>query len=142
LAALKAFRRAISLTAKREIYRPYLKRQGLIAFIRDNSKPKELGLTNLDERETLAQIFTLLGLRQDLADNESKTSDGLVAAPTPREVELLHYLEAGLDNSQIAERLSVSIRTIKWHLSNLYFKLDVKNRSAAVARGRSLRLLP
>lgn len=141
-AALKAFTRAILLTAKREIYRPYLKRQRLIAFIHDNSKPKELGLTNLDERETLAQIFTRLGLRRGLADNESKTSEGLVAPPTPREVELLHYLEAGLDNSQIAERLSVSIRTIKWHLSNLYFKLDVKNRSAAVARGRSLRLLP
>jgi LuxR family maltose regulon positive regulatory protein len=141
-AALRAFTRAISLTARREIYRPYLKRQRLIAFIRDNSKPKELGLTSLDERETLAEILTLLGLRQSPVDNESTTSEGLLAPPTPREVELLHYLEAGLDNSQIAERLSVSIRTIKWHLSNLYFKLDVKNRSTAVARGRALRLLP
>jgi LuxR family maltose regulon positive regulatory protein len=35
----------------------------------------------------------------------------------------------------------VSVRTIKWHLSNLYAKLGVKNRSSAVAKGRALRLL-
>jgi LuxR family maltose regulon positive regulatory protein len=141
-AALRAFTRAIILTAKREIYRPYLKRRKLIAFIHDRSKPKELGLTSLDELGTLAHIFALLGLQKGQTDDESERCEGVVAPPTPREIELLHYLEAGLDNSQIAERLAVSIRTIKWHLSNLYFKLDVKNRSAAVAKGRALRLLP
>jgi LuxR family maltose regulon positive regulatory protein len=140
--ALRAFTRAIMLTTKREIYRPYLKRQKLMAFIHDNSKPKELGLTNMDELATLTHIFALSGLQKGAIDGASKKDEGVVAPPTPREIELLHYLEAGLDNSQIAERLSVSIRTIKWHLSNLYFKLDVKNRSAAVAKGRALRLLP
>jgi LuxR family maltose regulon positive regulatory protein len=140
--ALRGFTRAVMLTAKREIYRPYLKRQKLMAFIHDNSKPKELGLTNMDELATLAHIFELSGLQKGSADNASNKGEGVVAPPTPREIELLHYLEAGLDNSQIAERLSVSIRTIKWHLSNLYSKLDVKNRSAAVAKGRALRLLP
>jgi LuxR family maltose regulon positive regulatory protein len=33
------------------------------------------------------------------------------------------------------------VRTIKWHLSNLYSKLGVKSRSAAVAKARALRLL-
>jgi LuxR family maltose regulon positive regulatory protein len=140
--ALRAFTRAIMLTTKREIYRPYLKRQKLMAFIHENSKPKELGLTNMDELGTLAHILGLSGLQKGALGSTSKNGEGVVAPPTPREIELLHYLEAGLDNSQIAERLSVSIRTIKWHLSNLYFKLDVKNRSAAVAKGRALRLLP
>ncbi len=138
-AALRAFTRAIVLTTKREIYRPYFKRSRLVAHLRESMRPKELGLTNMDELGTLTHVFSMLDL---LAGNpQSRIPEGVMAPPTPREIELLHCVEAGLDNSQIAERLSVSVRTIKWHLSNLYFKLDVKNRSAAVAKGRALRLL-
>jgi LuxR family maltose regulon positive regulatory protein len=138
--ALRSFARAVALTTKREIFRPYLKRPRLIAFLRDNSRPKELGLVSLDEVETLARIFSIAGARQ-APHLKSVTAETAVAPLTPREVELLHLVESGLDNSQIAERLDVSVRTVKWHLSNLYFKLDVKNRSAAVAKGRALRFL-
>jgi LuxR family maltose regulon positive regulatory protein len=138
--ALRSFTRAVALTTKREIFRPYLKRLRLMTFLHDHSRPKELGLTSLDEVETLARIFSKAGVRQ--APHLKSASPEVAVAPlTPREVELLRCVEAGLDNSQIAEKLDVSIRTIKWHLSNLYFKLDVKNRSAAVAKGRALRFL-
>jgi LuxR family maltose regulon positive regulatory protein len=63
-------------------------------------------------------------------------------APSAREVELLSLLDQGLTNQQLADRLSLSLATVKWHLRNLYTKLDVGNRSAALAKARALNLLP
>jgi len=52
---------------------------------------------------------------------------------TAREQELLASLSRGLTNQQIAGDLSISLNTVKFHLKNLYGKLDVKNRAQAVA---------
>jgi DNA-binding CsgD family transcriptional regulator len=51
-----------------------------------------------------------------------------------RESELLVGLAAGLTNLQLAERFSISERTVEKHLSHVYFKLGVETRTAAVAR--------
>lgn len=55
-------------------------------------------------------------------------------ALTAREIELLRLLHAGLRNQQLADTLLVSVPTIKWHLHNVYEKLGVGSRGAAVAR--------
>lgn len=52
---------------------------------------------------------------------------------TKREQELLSSLAGGSTNNQLAEELGVSVNTVKFHLRNLYEKLDVKNRAQAVA---------
>lgn len=52
---------------------------------------------------------------------------------TPRERELLASLASGMTNAQIAGKLEISINTVKFHLKNLYDKLDVGNRAQAVA---------
>jgi LuxR family maltose regulon positive regulatory protein len=56
-------------------------------------------------------------------------------------LELLRLVHAGLSNQQIADSTGVALPTVKWHLYNVYAKLDVKNRSAAIARARSLSLI-
>ncbi|MDX1416396.1 MAG: tetratricopeptide repeat protein [Candidatus Promineifilaceae bacterium] len=61
---------------------------------------------------------------------------------TPREQEMLNCLADGMSNRQIAEHLVVSINTVKWYVRQIYNKLGVDNRKAAVARARSLGLLP
>ena len=61
--------------------------------------------------------------------------------PTPQEYSILRLLDEGLSNRQIAERLYVSVSTVKWHNRSLYLKLGVSNRTAAVKRGRELKLL-
>ena len=66
----------------------------------------------------------------------------LLGTPTPRELELLRWIDAGLSNQQLADRADVSLTTVKWHLQNLYGKLAVSSRSAALARARGLDLLP
>ena len=52
---------------------------------------------------------------------------------TGREQELLIALSEGHTNIQIANELSISLNTVKFHLKNLYGKLSVKNRAQAVA---------
>jgi LuxR family maltose regulon positive regulatory protein len=60
---------------------------------------------------------------------------------TGRELEVLRLLAAGSSNKQIAEELVLVTGTVKAHLLNTYRKLDVHNRTQAVARARELNLL-
>ena len=50
---------------------------------------------------------------------------------TKREVEILRLASEGLSNDQIAKRIWVTVQTVKFHLSNIYAKLGVSNRTAA-----------
>jgi ATP/maltotriose-dependent transcriptional regulator MalT len=60
---------------------------------------------------------------------------------TRREVSILKRLESGLSNKEIAEAIFVSEGTLKWHLHNVYGKLDVKNRSGAISRAKEAGIL-
>ncbi len=66
---------------------------------------------------------------------------GIVEQLTPREMEVLELLATGDTNQAIAEKLVITVRTVKKHASNIYGKLNVDNRTQAVARARDLGLL-
>jgi NarL family two-component system response regulator LiaR len=59
-----------------------------------------------------------------------------------RELEVLKLMAEGLSNQEIAERLFVSLNTVKTHTSGLFSKLDVKRRTQAVELGKRLNLIP
>jgi DNA-binding CsgD family transcriptional regulator len=56
-----------------------------------------------------------------------------IAELREREREVLELMIAGLRNREIAERLFISVRTVKFHVSNVLRKLDVDSRMAAIA---------
>ena len=58
-----------------------------------------------------------------------------------REMEVLQLMANGLSNQEIADRLFVSLHTIKTHSSNLFEKLDVKRRTQAIEKARQLHLI-
>lgn len=58
-----------------------------------------------------------------------------------REMEVLSLMAEGLKNQEIADRLVVSLNTVRYHSKNIYSKLGVDNRTAAVVRARELSLL-
>jgi DNA-binding NarL/FixJ family response regulator len=59
-----------------------------------------------------------------------------------RELDVLQLMAQGLSNQEIAERLFVSLNTIKTHSSNLFIKLDVERRTQAVEKAKRLNLIP
>lgn len=60
---------------------------------------------------------------------------------TPKEAEILGLLNANLPNKLIARTLDISGDTVKWHLKNLFSKLNAASRRHAVDRARLLGLL-
>jgi DNA-binding CsgD family transcriptional regulator len=61
---------------------------------------------------------------------------------TPREMEILEAMAAGLSNREIAERLFVSENTVKTHAARVFEKLSAKRRTQAVQRAKEAGLIP
>jgi NarL family two-component system response regulator LiaR len=59
-----------------------------------------------------------------------------------RELEVLELMSLGLSNQEIAEKLFVSLNTVKTHTSKLFEKLDVKRRTQATEKAKRLGLVP
>ena len=60
---------------------------------------------------------------------------------TPRELEILELIAAGMSNREIAEKLFVSENTVKTHSSRLFDKLDARRRTQAVQRAKEAGLI-
>lgn len=65
----------------------------------------------------------------------------IVEPLSERELHVLRLIAEGLSNQEIAQRLVVSLSTVKWHAGNIYGKLGVSSRTQAVARAQMLGLL-
>jgi LuxR family maltose regulon positive regulatory protein len=65
----------------------------------------------------------------------------LVEPLSPRELEVLRLLVAGLSNREIADRLVLSVGTVKTHIHHIYGKLEVSTRAQAIHRTTELELL-
>jgi two-component system, NarL family, response regulator LiaR len=59
-----------------------------------------------------------------------------------REYEVLELMSKGLTNQEIADKLFVSLNTVKTHTSNLFLKLEAKRRTQAIQRAKELQLIP
>lgn len=70
------------------------------------------------------------------SDDSGNASLELMEKLTDKEQRLLKFVAAGLSNQELAARLSVSINTIKWHLRNIFEKLQIRNRVQAIALAR------
>jgi LuxR family maltose regulon positive regulatory protein len=76
------------------------------------------------------------------ASHVEPSGQALVEPLSQREREVLYLLALGRTNKEIAQQLVVATGTVKAHTSHLYRKLDVANRTEAVARARQLGILP
>lgn len=75
--------------------------------------------------------------------NEAIAQPSLTMADsfTHREIEILQWVQAGKSSWEIGIILAISERTVKFHLSNIYRKLDVHSRAQAVARAMRLGIM-
>ncbi|MCZ2860826.1 LuxR C-terminal-related transcriptional regulator [Blastococcus sp. VKM Ac-2987] len=108
----------------------------------------------LDEGQAMTSLLEVLAtregtrpyLRRLLAAGPGPVTaaagrQALVEPLSARELDVLRLLDTDLDGPDIARRLFVSVNTVRTHTKNLYAKLGVNNRRAAVRRGRDLGLL-
>lgn len=96
-----------------------------------------LRLTGRKERVVLREV-PVPATGPFVRNEETVTATGL----TPRELEILELIAAGLSTREIAERAFVSENTVKTHSRRVFEKLGVRRRTQAVQRGKHLGLIP
>jgi LuxR family maltose regulon positive regulatory protein len=70
-----------------------------------------------------------------------KGQTGILTSLSEREVEVLRMVAEGQANKEIASKLHLSLRTVKFHMTSIFTKLEVENRVQAVARAKLLGIL-
>ncbi|MFC3681317.1 helix-turn-helix domain-containing protein [Bacterioplanoides pacificum] len=99
-------------------------------------------LAQLIERGELEAPAFYLSLYRGLIFPDKASVDNDVCSKlqqlTAKEREVLMLLSQGLSNQEIAQQLEVTAATTKWHLKNIYRKLSLESRAAAVAMVHTL----
>lgn len=85
-------------------------------------------------------VWLALNFQKKNTKTSSRHTEIQLSELSKREKEVLHLLTEGLNNQEIADRLFVSLPTIKTHISNLFVKLEVKSRSQAIIKAKELNI--
>jgi two-component system NarL family response regulator len=99
--------------------------RGANGFILKSVNPDDLP-------SALRQVYEGTVFHGGMAAAAPPASPAEEAGLTDREVTLVRALARGLSNKQISQELWITEQTVKFHLSNIYRKLDVSNRTGAV----------
>lgn len=125
---INLFREALYYSFKDNIKLPfYFERETVLKVFKQHLTEIQAGLT-LSEKKFLEDIKSLCGY-----EAKNILSD--------REIEVLKEMSTGISNKEIGEKLCISLATVKSHIINIYSKLQVKSRVAAVEAGKEMKLL-
>ncbi|GHO71468.1 LuxR family transcriptional regulator [Ktedonobacter sp. SOSP1-52] len=138
--ALALLAQAVHLGAPEGYIRRFVDEGLLIAKLLSQLREQEHREEDRPYLETLLHAFSQRPEAQPTR-LKSEPPPTLIDPLSTRELEVLHLLAHGASNQEIAETLVVAAGTIKRHVSNILSKLDVANRTQAVARARTLGLL-
>jgi DNA-binding NarL/FixJ family response regulator len=107
---------------------------GAAAYVLKHIDPRDLG--GVLRQSTSGTVFQSAGIFVDAG-----VALAAEAGLTSKEHRILNLLASGLSNQQIASELWIAEQTVKYHLSNVYRKLNVKNRTGAIHEARSRGLI-
>jgi LuxR family maltose regulon positive regulatory protein len=122
---------------------------GLMMMFVSKGKPvaellEEISAVKKRDHDATKAGFSLSYVKKLLSVFKAATPpkiEGIMDPISERELEVLHLIEAGLSNREIADKLFISLNTVKTHTKNINSKLDVNSRTRAVARAKELGLL-
>ncbi|MDX1588489.1 MAG: response regulator transcription factor [Oleiphilaceae bacterium] len=122
----------------------WMQRSNCVGVFRETDEPELLvrGIRAILSGDFWFPRDLMARFLQQTRDQSSRSVSSVVSVSasmpelTPKELKVLRALCAGANNDEIAKKLSVSTHTVKSHLSNLYRKLNVKNRLEAVLWGK------
>jgi len=111
----------------------------IFSFIFYRMRMKNKTLEIKDMRYKIEEYITHIS---SLEDNESNNESSFVINKeyglSAREEEVLSHIAQGLKNQEIADKMFVSLSTVKTHTKNIFDKLDVRNRIEAAKKAKAL----
>lgn len=117
-------------------------RSGALGYLLKDSSPDELvsaihtvALGHLTVPQELSG--SLMGIQQD---KDTSPKESPASNLTSRELDVLRYLADGASNKEIANQLSLSLTTVRTHVSNILRKLNLENRTQAALYARELEI--
>lgn len=140
--AQRCLSQALIAAAPGRLFHPFQSRMVWLTPLLEQYQAKDFGLTQQAELVLWNRLQDTMASANPAGKPIEEGASHLLNFETPsvRELQLLSLLDRGLSNQQVADQLSLSLPTVKWHLRNLYAKLGVGSRSAALAKARSLSL--
>ena len=129
-AALVPLQRALTLTEP----------EGYVRSFVDEGPPMEALLHAAVKREIAPSYVRRLLTATGKAEDRAPVKQGVSELLSERELEVLRLLRTDLSGPDIARRLTVSLNTLRTHTKNIYDKLEVNTRRAAVRRAEELDL--
>jgi two-component system, NarL family, response regulator LiaR len=102
---------------------------GAVGYLMKNVTARELAAAIKSAKEGKMTLSPEAAQALVRANQQAEETETL----TEREVEVLKLMVDGLNNAEIAERLVISLSTVKYHISNILMKLGVDNRVSAVS---------
>lgn len=106
---------------------------GALSYLLKDVKPAELiaAIRKAARGEVVLHPFVAARLMQSLHAKPTAESDGVITELSKRELEVLRLIAEGISNADIAERLFISEKTVKSHVSNILSKLHLADRTQA-----------
>jgi len=129
--ALMALERALTLAEPEGYIRMFVDEGSSMAILLEKAAKHKIAQTYI------RQLLTAFGQ----AENSPLLKQDLIEPLSERELEVLRLLGTDLDGPELARELTVSLNTLRTHIKNIYTKLGVNNRRAAVRRAEELHLL-
>ena len=116
--------------------------EGYVRVFADEGQPMVSLLRAVAKQGTRRDYVRRLLASASGIEHDAPTEQGLIEPLSERELDVLRLLGSELDGPAIARELTVSLNTMRTHTKNIYAKLAVTNRRAAVRRAAELDLLP
>jgi LuxR family maltose regulon positive regulatory protein len=115
--------------------------EGFIRTFVDQGEPMKALLERSKSQGGELKEYILILLSAFGETGRVSITQTLVEPLSERELDVLRLLEQGMSNGEIAQRLVVTIGTVKSHVHSIIDKLGVSSRTQAVAQARVLKLL-
>lgn len=145
--ALIPLQQALQLAEPEGYVRTFIDEGSPMEELLKRSQSSSEGARGASDQSLRAYSDRLLAAFSDSQSQSSGAGQDTVEGSTivdplsKHELRVLQLISAGLSNREAADELYVSVNTIKWHLRNIYSKLNVRGRVEAAARARELGLL-
>lgn len=136
--AVTLMREALAFSETEGYIRPFVNNSRLIRPVLRSMKTELAGDSVTSHLEN---VFTGCGVPLERSALLRRSGDADQQDLTQREIEILHWMEKGAQNKEIAQKTFISVNTVKSHVRSILTKLDVRTRTEAIFKARKFGII-